>query len=71
MGLFFKRNDDEDDEYDLKRLRKDLEMEYLLQAESFSGDFGLFQMFDASDASKEELLKIAKKEHINLEKYRK
>ena len=70
MGLFFKRND-EDDEYDLKRLRKDLEMEYLLQAESFSGDFGLFQMFDASDASKEELLKIAKKEHINLEKYRK
>lgn len=71
MGLFFKRNDDEDDEYDLKRLRKDLEMEYLLQAESFSGDFGLFQMFDASDASKEELLKIAKREHINLEKYRK
>ncbi len=46
-------------------------MEYLLQAESFSGDFGLFQMFDASDASKEELLKIAKREHINLEKYRK
>ncbi len=70
MGLFSKRND-EDDEYDLKRLRKDLEMEYLLQAESFSGDFGLFQMFDASDASKEELLKIAKREHINLEKYRK
>ena len=70
MGLFSKRND-EDDEYDLKRLRKDLEMEYLLQAESFSGEFGLFQMFDASDASKEELLKIAKREHINLEKYRK
>lgn len=58
-------------EYDFKRLRRDLENKYGAQGAAFSGGFGFVQMMEASDASNEELLKMAKREGINLNKYRK
>ncbi|MBQ6637186.1 MAG: hypothetical protein IJH82_00875 [Lachnospiraceae bacterium] len=64
-------DDEINDDYDIKRLRKDLETEYMIQGIGFTGDFGLFEMLEASGASNEELIKMAKREHINLEKYRK
>jgi hypothetical protein len=64
-------DDEINDDYDFKRLRKDLETEYMIQGIGFTGDFGLFEMLEASGASNEELIKMAKREHINLEKYRK
>ncbi|MBQ6637181.1 MAG: hypothetical protein IJH82_00850 [Lachnospiraceae bacterium] len=64
-------DDEINDDYDFKRLRKDLETEYMIQGIGFTGDFGLFEMLEASGASNEELIKMAKREHIDLEKYRK
>ena len=64
-------DDEINDDYDFKRLRKDLETEYMIQGIGFTGDFGLFEMLEASGASNEELIKMAKREHINMEKYRK
>ncbi|MCR4929074.1 MAG: hypothetical protein K5988_03655 [Lachnospiraceae bacterium] len=58
-------------DYDYKRLRRDLEDEYAIQSASFSGGFGFCQMLDASDASNEQLIKMAKREGFNLNKYRK
>ena len=73
MGLFGGWFDDEDaqDDYDFESLRRDLESEYAAQSATFSGGFGFCQMMEASDASDEELLKMAKREGINLNKYRK
>jgi hypothetical protein len=68
MGLFF--NDDSDCDYDYKRLRKDLENEFFCQGVAFSGDFGMFEMMEASGASNEKLLKMAKREGFDLRKYR-
>ena len=62
---------DKKQEYDYKRLRKDLENEFAIQSVSFSGGFGFCQMMDASSASNDELLRIAKREGFNLNKYRK
>ena len=64
-------DDEINDDDDFKRLRKDLETEYMIQGIGFTGDFGLFEMLEASGASNEELIKMAKREHIDLEKYRK
>ena len=61
----------ESEEYDYKRLRRDLQNEYMIQGIAFSGDYGIFQMMDASSASNKELLKMAKEEGFNLDKYRK
>lgn len=58
-------------DYDYKRLRRDLENEYAAQSASFSGGFGFCEMLDASSASNEQLLKMAKKEGFNLNKYKK
>ena len=68
MCWFFE--DDSNVEYDYKRLRKDLENEYAIQSATFSGGFGFCQMLDASDASEEELLKMARNEGLDLSKYR-
>ena len=68
MGLF---GDKPQNNYDYKRLRRDLENEYAAQSATFSGGFGFCQMLDASSASNEELLKMAKREGLNLNKYRK
>ena len=43
-------DDEINDDYDFKRLRKDLETEYLIQGIGFTGDFGLFEMLEASGA---------------------
>ncbi len=63
--------DSKDEEYDYKRLRKDLENEYAIQSASFSGGFGFLGMMEVSDASNEKLLKKAKRDGFNLKKYRK
>ena len=68
MGLF---GDKPQNNYDYKRLRRDLENEYAAQSATFSGGFGFCQMIDASKASDEELLKMAKREGLNLNKYKK
>ncbi|MCR5847644.1 MAG: hypothetical protein K6G75_05945 [Lachnospiraceae bacterium] len=71
MGFFSDLFDDENDgDYDYKRLRRDLEDEYAIQSATFSGGFGFCQSLEASDASNEELLKMAKREGFNLNKYR-
>jgi hypothetical protein len=56
---------------DYKRLRKDLIDEYGAQMVSFSGVFGFLDMCKVEDASNEQLLELAKKEHFNLKKYMK
>lgn len=71
MGLFNLFDDERNNNYDFKRLRRDLEDEYAIQSASLSGGFGFIQMIDASIASDEELLKIAKREGFNLNKYKK
>ena len=73
MGLFGSLFDDGKPQgnYDYKRLRRDLENEYAAQSATFSGGFGFCQMMDASSASDEELLKMAKREGMNLNKYKK
>ena len=73
MGLFGGLFEDEKPQgnYDYKRLRRDLENEYAAQSATFSGGFGFCQMMDASSASDEELLKMAKREGMNLNKYKK
>ena len=58
-------------DYDYKRLRRDLEDEYAIQSAPFSGGFGFCQALDASKASDTEVLKMAKKEGFNLNKYKK
>ena len=62
---------DDNQDYDYKRLRKDLENEYGAQGIAFSGGFGFMQMMEASTASEKELLEMAKDEGIDLEKYKK
>ena len=72
MGLFSDLFDDAPKgDYDYKRLRRDLENEYAAQSAGFSGGFGFCQMLDVSNASNEKLLKMAKKEGFNLNKYKK
>ena len=61
----------EPEEYDFKRLRHDLQNEYMIQGIAFSGDYGVFQMMDASNASNKKLLQMAKEEGFNLNKYKK
>ena len=62
---------DDNKKYDYKRLRKDLVNEYGCQGATFSGGFGFTQMMEAENASNEKLLKMAKREGINLRKYEK
>ena len=61
---------DDNQDYDYKRLRKDLENEYGAQGIAFSGGFGFMQMMEASTASEKELLEMAKDEGLDLEKYK-
>ncbi len=64
-------NNDNEADYDYKRLRRDLEDEFGAQGAAFTGDFGFLEMIEASDASNKELLKMAKREGFNLDKYKK
>ena len=52
-------------------LRNDLIDECGAQMASFSGGIGFSDMLDAEEASNEELLAMAKREGIDLRKYRK
>ena len=58
----------EDIDYD--KLRSDLIDEYGAQMSSFSGGLGFCDMCDAEDASNDELITMAKREGIDLRKYR-
>ena len=68
--MLFSIFDDGNGDYDYNRLRKDLESEYAAQSATFSGGFGFCQMFDVKRASNAELLKMAKREGFNLNKYK-
>ncbi len=50
---------------------KDLANEYGCQGVAFSAGLGFIEMMDAESASPENLLKMAKQEEFDLEKYRK
>ena len=67
FGLF----DDDNKEYDYKRLRRNLADEFGAQGAAFSGGFGFMEMMEASSTSNEELLKMARREGFNLDKYKK
>ncbi len=70
MGFFFGSSKCNED-IDYEGLRRDLMDEYGEQMASFSGGLGLCDMCDADNASNEELLAMAKREGIDLRKYRK
>lgn len=56
--------------YDFDRLRKELENIYGAQSVTFSGGFGFLEMLEAGEASEEQLLEMAHREGVNLEKFR-
>ncbi len=64
-------NNDDEANYDYKRLRRDLEDEFGAQGAAFSGGFGFMEMMEVSGASNEELLKMARREGVDLDKYKK
>ena len=70
MGFFFNSSNNNED-IDFESLRADLIDEYGAQMASFSGGLGFCDMFDAEDASNDELFAMAKREGIDLRKYRK
>ena len=69
--MFFGLFEDDNNDYDYKRIRRDIEDVYAIQSATFSGGFGFCQMIDASSASNEELLKRARREGFNFNKYKK
>lgn len=70
MGFFFNSSNNNKD-IDFESLRADLIDEYGAQMASFSSGLGFCDMCDAEDASNDELLAMAKREGIDLRKYRK
>ncbi len=73
MGLFGSGNHDSgnDGNLDIKRLRRDLEDEFMAQSVTFSGGLGFLDMCEVQDATPEQLVKIAQREGVNLNRYRK
>lgn len=69
MGFFFGSSNDNED-IDFERLRSDLVDEFGAQMVSFSGGLGFSDMCDAEDASNDELIAMAKRERLDLRKYR-
>ena len=70
MGIF-SRSSNNNGEIDFKRLRADLMDEDGAQMAAYSGGFGFLEMYDAQDATEDQLLEMARREGINLNKYRK
>lgn len=68
MGLFSHKSNSGD--IDFNRLREDLMDEYGAQMVSFAGAMGYSDMCDAQTASEDELLEMARREGMNIEKYR-
>ena len=66
MGFF-----SDDDEYDYDKLRNDLVNDYGAMGATFLGGLGFVNMMEAQDASEEELLKMAKREGYNMNRYKK
>lgn len=64
-------SNDNEEEYDYKRLRKDLSNDFGAMGATFLGGLGFVQMMEAEGASNEELLRIAKREGFDLNKYKK
>lgn len=73
MWFFGKKKEQEtsNQDYDFKRLRRDIETEFTAQGALFSGGYGYSKGIDARKASEEELLKMAKELGLRLDKYRK
>ncbi|MBR4669007.1 MAG: hypothetical protein IKO84_00255 [Butyrivibrio sp.] len=69
MGLFSHKSNDGNIDFD--KLREDLMDEYGAQMVSFTGAMGYSDMCDAQEASEDELLELARREGLNIEKYRK
>lgn len=55
---------------DFERLRNDLMDEYGAQSAVFSGGFGFLEMCDAQNASHEQLIEMARREGLNIDKYK-
>lgn len=70
MGLF-SHNSNSNGDIDFKRLRNYLMDEYGAQMAAYSGGLGFLDMCDAQNASEQQLLEMAKREGLNLNKYRK
>ncbi len=68
MGFF---SDDDNQEYDYKRLRSDLANDYGAMGATFLGGLGFVNMMETEDASNEELLRMARREGYNLNRYKK
>ena len=68
MGLFSKSSSN--GEIDYNKLRNDLMDEYGAQMVTFTGAMGYSDMCDAQNASNEELLEMARREGINIDKYK-
>ena len=60
-----------EDYIDFERLRKDLMDEFGAQMVTITGAMGYSDMCDTQNATEDQLLEIAKREGINIGKYRK
>lgn len=67
--MFFKSNQSK--EIDYERLRNDLMDEYGAQMVTLTGAMGYSDMCDAQEASNEDLIKMAQREGMNLDRYKK
>ncbi len=61
----------ESENYDFKKLRRDIETEFTVQGYFTTGGYGYAKGIKARKASNEELLKMAKELGLRLDKYRK
>ena len=68
MGFF---SDDDNQDYDYDKLRNDLVNDYGAMGATFLGGLGFVNMMEAQDASEEELLKMARREGYNMNRYKK
>lgn len=59
------------EDYDFKRLRRDVETEFTAQGALTTGGYGYAKGIEARHADEEELLKMAKELGLRLDKYRK
>ena len=64
-------DDDNNQDYDYDKLRKDLVNDFGAMGATFLSGLGFVNMMEAEDASEEELLKMAKREGYNLNRYKK
>ena len=64
-------DDDNNQDYDYDKLRKNLVNDFGAMGATFLGGLGFVNMMEAEDASNEELLKMAKREGYNLNRYKK